>query len=77
MFYCSECATKKDWPTSAWKSYGKCECCGEVDNCSDIPSSQLHDPIEKNYVHKSHIDDQLKEELGEFDKQDEASREHE
>ena len=44
MFYCNKCAEKEGWPESIGKSHGKCEMCGEVDTCNDVPSSRLPSP---------------------------------
>lgn len=44
MFFCDECAKKKKWPIGWFKSYGRCEVCREVDECSDVPSKYLPRP---------------------------------
>lgn len=41
MFYCDSCRDKNEWPDGLMKSFGPCECCGNVAQCSDISSSQL------------------------------------
>lgn len=41
MFYCNKCADYFNYPISFFKSYGKCELCGKVNNCNDVPSSEL------------------------------------
>lgn len=41
MFYCKPCKEKNDWPTSMFRSYGKCEVCRKYDHCYDVPSSRL------------------------------------
>lgn len=41
MFYCDKDAVKNDWPLTMFRSYGCCEICGEVTNCSDYPSRYL------------------------------------
>ena len=41
MFYCDDCKEKKDWYFSIMKSKGKCEVCGEIKLCNNVPSSQL------------------------------------
>lgn len=41
MFYCEPCRLEKDWPESFVGSYGKCEVCGKMGDCHDVPSSQL------------------------------------
>lgn len=41
MFYCDECANKNEWPETGFKSYGKCEICGQQSNCNDMPSKDL------------------------------------
>lgn len=44
MFFCEPCGDKRDWPDSIFKSYGKCEICGKVAACSDVPSKYLPTP---------------------------------
>ena len=46
MFYCDECAKKRDWPKTLFKSKGKCEICDKVRVCNDMPSSKLPLPKE-------------------------------
>ena len=41
MFYCKECAEKNGYPESIAKSHGKCELCGNIRVCNDVPSSKL------------------------------------
>ncbi len=41
MFYCDPCSEKHGWPKSWHKSKGKCEMCGEVAICNDVPSKAL------------------------------------
>jgi len=41
MFYCDSCATKRAWPGSIARSYGRCEVCGETRACNDRASSTL------------------------------------
>ena len=41
MFYCDTCKDQKDWPMSFSKSHGKCEICGNLAVCNDIPSKYL------------------------------------
>lgn len=41
MFYCDECAKKKGWPESMFRSRGPCEVCGETKVCSSRKSSLL------------------------------------
>ena len=41
MFYCNDCAKKKSYPTSWFKSYGNCEICGKTRKCNDAPSKDL------------------------------------
>jgi hypothetical protein len=41
MFYCDECAIKRNWNMTAFKSFGPCEICGIRSECSDLPSSKL------------------------------------
>lgn len=44
MFYCGECATERQWPTTMFKSHGRCETCGKTAVCNDTPSSLLPAP---------------------------------
>ena len=45
MFYCKECADKKEWPFELPpKSYGKCEMCGKITTCADRACSLLPNP---------------------------------
>lgn len=44
MFYCEPCRVEKNWPESFMGSYGKCEICGEVADCHDVPSRWLPRP---------------------------------
>jgi hypothetical protein len=42
MFYCDACAKKYQWPTWMSKSSrGRCEMCGRVKDCYDVPSRAL------------------------------------
>jgi len=41
MFYCDECAKEKNYPETMGKSVGRCEICGKVALCNDMPSSKL------------------------------------
>lgn len=50
MFYCKVCQKKKGWPQSIFKSYGKCEICGDLVYCFDVPSSQLPKPVESKTI---------------------------
>lgn len=43
MFYCDECMKKRNWPTTAFKSEGKCEICRKMAICNDKPASELPD----------------------------------
>jgi len=47
MFYCNECAKKKNWPVTMFKSAGTCEICGDTKECSEMPSSKLPRPRAK------------------------------
>lgn len=47
MFFCNECANKKGWPQSFSRSRGRCEVCGEIADCNEVPSSELPIPIKK------------------------------
>lgn len=44
MFYCPDCQSRLEWPKSLFRSYGKCEMCGKVATCYDVPSSCLPMP---------------------------------
>lgn len=44
MFYCNNCKIKNGWSYSFNESYGKCEVCGIVGVCNDVPSSRLPMP---------------------------------
>jgi hypothetical protein len=46
MFFCEECRVKNDYPTSLGypymgTSYGKCELCGKIRVCHDVPTQAL------------------------------------
>lgn len=47
MFFCDACAGRRQWPRSAFKSYGHCEVCDSVTMCSDVPSKFLPMPTRK------------------------------
>ncbi len=40
MFICESDCLKKTFYPGAFRSYGKCELCGKVDNCADVPSGK-------------------------------------
>ena len=44
MFYCNKCADKRKWPRSWFNSYGRCEMCGEMQECNDVPAKDLPIP---------------------------------
>lgn len=51
MFFCEPCRVKKDWPKGLREyphHHGPCECCEEVRDCYDVPSSHL--PLPKRKV---------------------------
>jgi hypothetical protein len=48
MFYCKDCGDKYGYPESVGKSIGRCELCGALDECSDVPSSFL--PMPKKQI---------------------------
>ena len=50
MFYCDRCAKKRNWPISWSKSCGRCELCGQVAVCNDVPSEDL--PYEGSSLEK-------------------------
>lgn len=41
MFYCDECAIKRKWPITLFRSHGRCEMCKETKECSEMPSKDL------------------------------------
>lgn len=46
MFYCDPCGNTRGWPTDEFthmmtESYGRCEICGKVAACCDVPSKRL------------------------------------
>ena len=41
MFYCKKCAKRRGWPERIFMSKGRCEICGELRPCYDIPSHEL------------------------------------
>lgn len=47
MFYCNKCASKRQWPSTLFKSEGPCEICEKVRLCNDLPSSMLPLPEKK------------------------------
>jgi hypothetical protein len=47
MLYCDECANKRDWPITGFKSHGQCEICNKVKPCNDRPSKDLPIPSKK------------------------------
>ena len=47
MFFCDKCAEQNNWPQSVVRSRGRCEVCGEVAVCYDMPCSCLPKPEDK------------------------------
>lgn len=41
MFFCENCQIANGWPTGFMTSRGKCECCGKIADCFDVPSGVL------------------------------------
>ena len=41
MFYCNDCAEKRNYPIGHFKSRGNCEICGKTCKCNDVPSENL------------------------------------
>lgn len=41
MYYCTPCATKHKWPDTSHGSHGRCEMCGKLRPCNDVPSIML------------------------------------
>jgi hypothetical protein len=46
MFYCEPCREKNNWPGIIKVSYGKCEECGGIRGCYDVPTAALPKPVE-------------------------------
>jgi hypothetical protein len=44
MFYCDACRKRNEWPEGYMFSRGKCEVCGNVADCHDVPSRALPMP---------------------------------
>lgn len=42
MFYCNDCAEKRDWPHTMFKSKGMCEVCGQIRVCNEKPAKDLN-----------------------------------
>lgn len=47
MFFCENCKNKNKWPGYAPSSWGKCEVCGTVAGCYDVPSKFLPLPPQR------------------------------
>jgi len=47
MFYCDDCANKRKYPISGFKSYGHCEICSKIANCNTVLSKNLPMPEEE------------------------------
>ncbi len=45
MFYCTNCAGKRGWPETLFKSHGTCEVCGKTRTCNERKSKDLPRPI--------------------------------
>lgn len=56
MFYCNECAKKRKWPITIFRSYGACELCEKVVSCNSVKSKDL--PISGKW--KKWLDDAKK-----------------
>lgn len=56
MFFCDDCKVKKGYPGSFFTSVGKCEICGEVKLCNEVPSSRLSKPPSKEEFVKKNED---------------------
>ena len=50
MFYCEECRVNNGWFNSFMRSYGRCEMCGCIGECYDMPSSSLPEFCPKGCV---------------------------
>jgi hypothetical protein len=44
MFFCKTCADDNKWPTSMEQSWGRCEVCGAIRRCNDVPATALINP---------------------------------
>lgn len=44
MFYCEDCAKRKGWPESMFRSRGTCEICKKRAVCFEVKSSFLPKP---------------------------------
>lgn len=61
MFYCEDCRKKNNWPETASRSHGKCEMCGIVGLCYDVPSSRLPEPKKETRSLTEELRDSLAE----------------
>lgn len=50
-FICSACAEKIEMPIGYLTSYGRCEDCGGIARCADVPTS-YQSPYWKKFVDK-------------------------
>jgi hypothetical protein len=41
MLYCNECAHRTGWPSAFTPQHGRCEICGKLGDCNDVPSWKL------------------------------------
>ena len=41
MVYCNDCADDRGWPETNYRVIGRCELCGDYDECNDKASSLL------------------------------------
>lgn len=57
MFFCDECAEKRNYPTGIGKSQGACELCLGVRMCNDIASKFLPLPVKSKQSPLPHVDD--------------------
>ncbi len=50
MFYCEKDRKKNGWPKGFSISRGKCEVCGHIRDCYDVPSKNLPMPPQKHVL---------------------------
>lgn len=59
MFFCEDCREANDWPTSLFRSHGRCEICAKSAHCYDVPSGAL--PPVKWTLYDNETDKPIKE----------------
>jgi hypothetical protein len=55
MFYCEDCGIKNNWPMDFYLtlSGGRCEICGKISRCYEVPTSRLLNRTENNEIQKN------------------------